>query len=89
MTQKVEAEKKRQIRSYLKISAGHDTNINGATENSRIAMPTIGNIPVFLIVPHRESSAFTHVDVGSALHYQINPDLVTSLEGNIDYRAVF
>ncbi len=89
LTKKVEAEKKRQIRSYLKISAGHDTNINGATENSRIAMPTIGNIPVFLIVPHRESSAFTHVDVGSALHYQINPDLVTSLEGNVEYRSLF
>jgi len=89
MTQKVEAEKKRQIRSYLKISAGHDTNINSATENSRIALPTIGNIPVFLIVPHRESSAFTHVDVGSSLYYQFNPDLVASLEGNIDYRAVF
>ncbi|MBK9184854.1 MAG: tetratricopeptide repeat protein [Moraxellaceae bacterium] len=40
MTQKVEAEKKRQIRSYVKVSAGHDTNINGATENSRIALPS-------------------------------------------------
>lgn len=89
LTKKVEAEKKRQIRSYVKVSAGHDTNINGATENSRIALPTIGNIPVFLIVPHRQSSAFTHVDVGSALHYQINPDLVTSLEGNVEYRSLF
>jgi tetratricopeptide (TPR) repeat protein len=89
MTQKVEAEKKRQIRSYLKVSAGHDTNINGATENSRIALPPVSNQPVFLIVPHRQSSAFAHLDLGSAINYQINPDLVASLEGNIDYRAIF
>ncbi|MBK9184853.1 MAG: hypothetical protein IPM78_00580 [Moraxellaceae bacterium] len=40
-------------------------------------------------MPHRESSAFAHLDVGSSLYYQFNPDLVASLEGNIDYRAVF
>ncbi|MBK6758857.1 MAG: tetratricopeptide repeat protein [Agitococcus sp.] len=90
MTQKVEAEKKRQIRSYVKVSAGHDTNINGATENSRIALPSNNPLnSLFLIVPHRESSAFTHLDLGSSLHYQINPDLVTSLEGNVEYRSLF
>lgn len=89
LTKKVETDKKRQLRSYVQLSAGHDTNINGATENSRIALPSIGNVPVFLIVPHRESSAFAHIDVGSSLHYQINPDLVTSLEGNIEYRSLF
>jgi hypothetical protein len=81
MTQKVEAEKKRQIRNYLKVSAGHDTNINGATENSRIALPSFANKPVFLIVPHRESSAFAQLDQVANFHYQINPDLVASLEG--------
>ncbi|HQV21514.1 MAG TPA: tetratricopeptide repeat protein, partial [Agitococcus sp.] len=89
LTKKVEADKQRQIRHYLKLSTGHDTNVNGATENSRIALPSTNNQPVFLIVPHRQSSAFANVDVGSSLYYQFNPDLVASLEGNIDYRAVF
>lgn len=89
LTKKAETDKQRQIHHYLKLSTGHDTNVNGATENSRIALPSVSNQPVFLIVPHRQSSAFAHVDVGSYLYYQFSPDLVASLEGNIDYRAVF
>lgn len=89
LTKKVETDKQRQIRHYLKLNAGHDTNINGATENSRIALPSVNNQAIFLIVPHRQSSAFAQIDVGSSLYYQFNPDLVASLEGSIDYRALF
>lgn len=89
IAQKIEVAQTHQVRHYLKISAGHDTNVNGATENAHIALPSVKNIPIFLIVPHRQSSAFTHIDIGSSLYHKLSPDLLATLEGNIDYRAIF
>ena len=89
ITQKVEDNKKRQLSNYLKLSAGYDSNINNATENARIALPSFANAPVFLIVPYRESSSFAQLDAGTNFSYQFNPDLVASVEANVLYRSLF
>lgn len=89
ITKQVEDNKKRQINSFIEMGMAYDSNINSATENSKIAIPSFGNFPIFLTVPHRESSSVLKTQAGSSLQYQINPDLIALVDGSLNYYTFF
>ncbi|HNG10725.1 MAG TPA: tetratricopeptide repeat protein [Agitococcus sp.] len=89
ITKQVEDNKKRQINHFVEIGAAYDSNINSATENSKIAIPSFNNFTIFLTVPHRETSSVLKTQMGSSLQYQFNPDLVGLLDGALSYYTLF
>lgn len=89
LSQQLEESKKRQINHFIEIGMGYDTNINNATENSKIAIPSFNNFTIFLTVPHRETSSVLKTQMGSSLQYQFNPDLVGLLDGALSYYTLF
>lgn len=89
LNQQLEESKKRQINHFVEIGMGYDTNINSATENSRIAIPSFNNFSIFLTVPHRETSTVLKSQIGSSLQYQFNPDLIGSVDGTFSYYTLF
>lgn len=89
ITKQVEDNKKRQINSFIEMGMAYDSNINSATENSKIAIPSFGNIPIFLTIPHRETSSVLKTQAGSSLQYAFDPDLIALVEGNFNYYTFF
>ncbi|HNH44974.1 MAG TPA: tetratricopeptide repeat protein, partial [Agitococcus sp.] len=89
LSQQLEESKKRQINHFVEIGAAYDSNINSATENSKIAIPSFNNFTIFLTVPHRETSSVLKTQMGSSLQYQFNPDLVGLLDGALSYYTLF
>lgn len=89
VTKQVEESKKRQINSFIEIGMAYDSNINSATEDSKIAIPSFNNFPIFLTVPHRETSSVLKTQAGSSLQYAFNPDLIALIDGTLNYYTFF
>lgn len=71
----VEKQQQRHVSAFTQIGLGNDSNINSATDNSRIALPSTGGGQVFLTVPNSEDSAFLKLQAGSGIQYKFSPKL--------------
>lgn len=89
LSQQIEESKKRQLNHFIEIGMAYDSNINSATENSKIAIPNFSNFPIFLTVPHRETSSVLKTQAGSSLQYAFNPDLIALVDGALNYYTFF
>lgn len=89
LSQQIEESKKRQINSFIEIGMAYDSNINNATEDSKIAIPNFSNFPIFLTIPHRETSSVLKTQAGSSLQYAFNPDLIALVDGTLNYYTFF
>lgn len=85
---KVEKQQQRHINAFAQISLGNDSNINSATDNSRIALPSTGGGQVFLTVPNSEDSAFLKLQAGSGIQYKFSPKLTGLADISVQQHSV-
>lgn len=85
---RVEKRQKRNITAYAQIGAGYDSNINSATDNSRIAIPTNNGSTLFLTVPSSEDSGYGQLQAGAAMQYKVTPTTFALADANVLYRGI-
>lgn len=65
-----------QLRAYLELTLGHDSNVNAATGDSQIAIPAFGGATFTLdSAGISTSDYFTSVGAGASFRYPISPEL--------------
>ena len=84
----VEKQQQRHISAFAQLGLGYDSNINSATENSRIALPSNGGGQVFLTVPNSEDSAFLKLQAGSGIQYKFSPKLTGLADISVQQHSV-
>jgi tetratricopeptide (TPR) repeat protein len=85
---KVEKQQQQRINAFAELAAGYDSNINSATEHSKIALPSSIGGQVFLTVPVSEDSGFVELRAGSAIQYQWTPTVTGLADINIQQHSV-
>lgn len=83
-----EKQQQRRIRTFAQFGLGYDSNINSATENSKIALPSsVGQ--AFLTVPVSADSAFAQLQAGSSIYYKFSPTVAGLADINVQQHSVF
>ncbi len=74
-----------QVRGYLSLGGGYDTNVNSATSDSAVAIPSLGGIVVNLASNAVGSGdQFLNVRGGAVVRHTISPDLFINAGFNVD-----
>lgn len=85
---KIEKQQKRRITAFAQMGTGYDSNINSATDNSKIAIPTNSNTSLFLTVPSSTDSGFTELQAGAALQYKLTPSVLGLADVNVQHHSI-
>lgn len=73
---RMEVGKSTQLRAFLEVALGYDSNVNGTTGSSQIAIPALGGLVVTLDPDGvKRGDAFGSVGGGANLRVPIRPDL--------------
>ncbi len=82
-----EKQQQRHISAFAQLGLGYDSNINSATENSKIALPSSAG-QAFLTVPVSADSAFLQLQAGSGIRYKFSPTVAGLADINVQQRSV-
>jgi tetratricopeptide (TPR) repeat protein len=84
----VEKQQQRHINAFAQLGLGYDSNINSATEHSKIALPSSAGSQVFLTVPVSEDSGFLQLQAGSGIQYKFTPTVTGLADVNVQQHSV-
>ena len=84
----VEKQQLRHTHAFAQLGLGYDSNINSATEHSKIALPSASGGQVFLTVPVSEDSGFLQLQAGTGIQYKYTPTVMGLADISVQQHSV-
>jgi len=83
--ERIEASERTSIRGFVEIGIGHDSNVNSATSDSQVAVPSAGGPVIFTLSASSREQADTFISFGGGVNIRAPLTKSFSLFGGVAY----